>query len=267
MTRTEIVTITPELAAQWLANNRANNRTITKNNVSRHVAEIKAGRWAATAGLIHLDTAGQLINGQHRLTAVVQAQVSIQQLVCFNTPPEVFDHIDQGKSRNASDVLSTHGYTSTKRLAAIALCCISVERGGALGRTLPAVEILKYIQANTEGILLSVEYPDHISIGGVTARSGGASVRAAIAISSRKIAHRRLREFMQEMSSGAAEKGDVIYALRQATATARVDQQSRYQLAIRMLYGIHLFDSGSGASVIRQDSILAYREKFFSGAI
>jgi hypothetical protein len=63
---------------------------------------------------------GTLLDGQHRLAAVVLAQVTVAMLVVRNAPKDAFITMDSGKSRSLRDVLAIEGYANTPAIAGAA---------------------------------------------------------------------------------------------------------------------------------------------------
>jgi hypothetical protein len=97
--------ITPETAKQWLGANHKNRR-LSDPVVTRLAGIIRRGEWMSdsTDG-IGLDADGGVINGQHRLTAVIEADETIHALVVRNVRPEVIKVIDQGRGRTFTQYL------------------------------------------------------------------------------------------------------------------------------------------------------------------
>ena len=72
----ENVTVTPEMAARWLADN-PHNRAIRKERVDELCETILSGKWKLNPPIEVFDT-GRLWNGQHRLTAIVQTGCAVE---------------------------------------------------------------------------------------------------------------------------------------------------------------------------------------------
>jgi hypothetical protein len=70
--------VTPSQAEKWLAKNHPRNRNISLRLVDAFTADMLAGEWRLTHQGICFDGEGQLIDGQHRLTAVVKSGKTIQ---------------------------------------------------------------------------------------------------------------------------------------------------------------------------------------------
>lgn len=114
---TKIVKITPEIAERYLGKNES-NRNLLKSRVTIYSRDIKAGRWKFNPNPIVFDEKGILIDGQHRLHAIIEAGEPVDMLVMFGAPPESKDIIDFGKPRTSSDILKMEGYADTNNVAA-----------------------------------------------------------------------------------------------------------------------------------------------------
>lgn len=97
---TETVLVTPEMAAKWLdESDGANPRPVLQRSVNYLVEEIKAKRWRLTPQGIAFNEQGLLIDGQHRLWAVVESKVAVPMRVTWNTPDAVKEVLDSGTLR------------------------------------------------------------------------------------------------------------------------------------------------------------------------
>lgn len=98
----EILTITPNEASKYLANNPSNRR-ISERAVAAMAADMKAGRWLATHQGIAIGKTGRLLDGQHRLSAVIKAGVPVKMMATFDVDESAIDAIDQGRKRSVAD--------------------------------------------------------------------------------------------------------------------------------------------------------------------
>lgn len=107
MNKIEVKTleITPEIAADMLSRN-VGNRPINKNTVSSYADFILNDEWQLTPEGISFNQYNELINGQHRLSAIIKANKSVMMMVFYNVPQETFKVIDTGKSRTGRDVFA-----------------------------------------------------------------------------------------------------------------------------------------------------------------
>lgn len=115
----ETVIVDPETALRWLEFNTGNRR-LSMDNVDRLASDIKAGRWQFNGETIKFDREGRLIDGQHRLAAIVRAGVPLRLLVVRNLPPESQLTIDIGTQRRVSQQLRIIGMLNANEVAATA---------------------------------------------------------------------------------------------------------------------------------------------------
>lgn len=73
----EIILVTPEMAKQWLSDN-AHNRKINSVRVAELCQKMRDGSWKEKGPAIEVTDTGHLINGQHRLTAIILSEKSIR---------------------------------------------------------------------------------------------------------------------------------------------------------------------------------------------
>jgi len=115
--KANLMTITPEWAQKTLNEKNAGNRPMNKLHVASLAKEMKRGKWKVNGDTICLNGT-RLIDGQHRLAAVVASGVSIQTFVIEGLSSDVFDTKDVGKRRSAGDTLGVRGEQNACRLAA-----------------------------------------------------------------------------------------------------------------------------------------------------
>ena len=118
LTFTKIL-ITPSMAKSYLENN-SNNRKLRTAYVIRYANDMKNGKWIAdTAECVKISKSGKVLDGQHRLMAIVKANVPVYMLVAFNVEDNVFDVLDTGATRSASDVFHISGVKNSNSLPSI----------------------------------------------------------------------------------------------------------------------------------------------------
>lgn len=114
----EVVMIGPELATEWLGHN-TRNRPARKAAVAAYAADMRNGDWRWTGDPIRKAEDGTILDGQHRLMAIVESGVTLPFLVLTGLPVEAQENIDAGVPRKFNDVLSLRGETSASHLAAV----------------------------------------------------------------------------------------------------------------------------------------------------
>ncbi len=103
---TKVMSITPKEATLWLDTKNAHNRPVSQSTVERYTQEIRAGRWVNNGQAIIFGKSGNLLNGQHRLKAIVAANKAIEAVVIYGIEDSTFDTIDDGNKRSLADVLA-----------------------------------------------------------------------------------------------------------------------------------------------------------------
>ncbi|MFD4315203.1 hypothetical protein [Streptomyces sp. NPDC058548] len=116
----QVVLVTPELAAVLLER-ESHNRRVDQGHVALLAAAIQRGHWQLTHQGIALDGSlsdGAVIDGQHRLRAVVKAGTAVPMVVFEHVPRETFSVLDTGRRRSSADALALGGESDPTLLAA-----------------------------------------------------------------------------------------------------------------------------------------------------
>lgn len=115
----KVETITPEIAKTMLGEN-VNNRRISRDNVNLFAREIRNGEWRFNGEAIKFGKDGRLLDGQHRLLAVIAADKPLTTLVIRGLEDETQQTMDSGKTRTLGDVLTLRGEKNSTQLASLA---------------------------------------------------------------------------------------------------------------------------------------------------
>lgn len=127
--RTEVVSVTPELATIWLASNR-NNRTPNRPAVEQMAGAIKRGEWVLNGEAIKIGADGGLIDGQHRCMAIVEAGLAVQSLVVYGLDAGTQETVDLGRRRTLANMLQLRGESHTTMVAAALNVIYRIRVGG-----------------------------------------------------------------------------------------------------------------------------------------
>jgi len=101
---TTIETITPTQAAKWLSPSvNRDNRPIRDSHVEFLAQQILGGNWQTTHQGIGFADDGRLLDGQHRLSAIVRANRQVQMMVTRGLSEEAFKVVDCGLKRATAD--------------------------------------------------------------------------------------------------------------------------------------------------------------------
>lgn len=112
----ELVEVSPEMAEQILERNDR-NRGIAGQVVDKYARDMRAGNWALNGQTIKIGKSGRLLDGQHRLSACIKAEVPFKAIVVRGLDEEVFDTFDLGAARSLSSILGDRGEINTALLA------------------------------------------------------------------------------------------------------------------------------------------------------
>jgi hypothetical protein len=225
----EIMTITPELAQEWL-DRGGTNRKITRRRIEAMTAAIQRGEWQLTGEAIKLDAEGRVRDGQNRLHAIAQAGIPVQSVVARGVSEDAFDVMDTGRSRNAADVLHIHGYPSQNALAAAARGLMFIERYGRVFPTqrdshlyVTPVTTLQYVKDHPE-IVTGVRLGDRIYHSGI---QGGIGLWAIITTLFVRLDADLAEEFTEHLTTGAGlRRGHPLLVLRNRLLGSQRDQYS-----------------------------------------
>lgn len=102
---------------QWiLAEKNPCNRPVIKGRVNQYKESILNKEWdEETGNSVRFDINGNLLDGQHRISAFVEALTPMKTIVIFGIPPKSMKHIDENVPRNAATrALLAQGIVPTK---------------------------------------------------------------------------------------------------------------------------------------------------------
>lgn len=114
----EKVEISPDLAKQYLKRN-AGNRPLDKSITNYYADQMGDGEWVTDTGEpIKFDISDRLVDGQHRLNAVILHGKPMSFWVCWGVPKEAFLALDKGKKRTAADNFAIRGIKNHNEVSA-----------------------------------------------------------------------------------------------------------------------------------------------------
>lgn len=217
-----IVTITPDDAYKWLERNKL-NRAVRQNKVDYYALMMKRGEWREDREPIEFDNEGRLVNGQHRLFAIIESNVTIRSTIRFGVAEEDIAVIDTGLARTAGDLLRIKGgYKNTTLLAATAkLYWAMLNMPGMYmtnnTRKNLSHEAIERIVSNTPALTVSVNFIKTNS--GAYKHLSPSAMSAIHAIISENYSAEKADDFFVKLINGYdLAPGNPIVALRNALA-------------------------------------------------
>lgn len=105
----EVITLTPEMATELLEHNTL-NRPLKDVHVQRIARQIIEGKWKFNGDTIKVADTGDVLDGQHRLWAVIEAKRPVETILVRGIERDAFATIDTLRSmRSGGDVLALNG--------------------------------------------------------------------------------------------------------------------------------------------------------------
>ena len=100
--------ISPEQARKYLKLS-GGNRIISDSCVNKYANDIRNETWSTTGQGIAFDITGRLIDGHHRLLAIIKENMVVRSLVVRGLPLTARDVTDTGKPRSLPNIESING--------------------------------------------------------------------------------------------------------------------------------------------------------------
>ena len=153
--------ITPQQAAMYLKKN-ANNRKLSPRRIASYARAITSGEWQINGETIKFAENGELLDGQHRLKAIVQADTVVETCVVRGLDSTAFKTIDGGKARSAGDCLYVLKYRHPNALAAATRMLCAYESGwGSAARSFRTIsndELIAKLETHRDLVTAAHEY-------------------------------------------------------------------------------------------------------------
>lgn len=223
-------TITPEIAAKWLESNYS-NRPLRQAHIDALARDITNGDYRLTGDPIRFDSNGDLFDGQHRLWAIIQADLPVESYVARGLDPAVKQIVDTGAKRTLGDALALTGEHSTHLLAGIINIVWKFDRDGYSSNVSPThLEAMEWLAQNREVI-------DAVGIAGQVRASlkvAPSPVGAAFFLNARTDASASAAFWEAAATGEGLAAGDPVLALRRwvyGMLAKRDKPQARVQLA------------------------------------
>jgi hypothetical protein len=219
--------ITPETAARLL-DGRAPNRTPNDQRVTSYSLDMKAGRWQDIHQPIALGPGGELVDGEHRLRAVIRANVPVAMWVARGVSLDARWAIDQGRARSVGDALKiTDGLKHGPKLAKWFRVIETMSCDWKATRIISPARVRE----------LAAEYPASIEWAIAKGPRGRLLGRAPI-VAALIYAHRVLPEVTERFGAKYATgeaivAGDPAYALRQSALGGATSRETDRTYALR----------------------------------
>lgn len=171
------LTIDPLMATEMLPYN-TKNRPLKKAWVEELARRINSGQWMRSTDMIAFSSQGRLINGQNRLHAIVRAGKAADAWVWFGAPDNLFEILDQQKTRGVGDILSIDGVPYYNFVAAAMQFVIQYE--SERKRVASGVKNMSPLEIASEFHYRHKKMLDHVEITTTSKRYGRPSLMLAL---------------------------------------------------------------------------------------
>jgi len=226
-------TIGPERASELLAMNSGNFRQLSRRRVAQYAQDMTDGNWEVNGETIKISSESIILDGQHRLHAIVKSGATIETAVVYDITCDG-THIDRGATRKASDWLRHEGFLNCTNLAATARLVLCHESKSwnwnqPSCATLPLDAVIARCRRGNEGLQQAINLAGKVSKSGV--RLPQSMVAAVLFLG----ANDNLPEesptvqwFANRLASGVGlSKSDAVYHLREKTLLSASSESRR----------------------------------------
>lgn len=210
--RVDIVWIDPEFAEQLLLRN-THNRNYNEDVVGRIARDITEDDYQLNGETVKIADDGTIIDGQHRLWAIVKAGKGVWTVMVTGLPMHVQETVDRVKVRNIRDALTLRKEPNANILAGALAGAIVLQSGMPtdVAKVWPSIpQAMEYLEAHPE-IRASLPIADQLSRTMRTSSTSAAALHHIFA----KIDEEDANDFFAKLTSGADLPVDSpIYRLR-----------------------------------------------------
>lgn len=205
----DVEEVTPEQAKEWLEQNNTHNRRIRKNQVAALARDMEDNQFLFTGDTLKFDWNDVLLDGQHRLAAIVASERPANLVIVRGLDPRSQSAMDINSRRLAYDALKLRGAEGDmKNAAAIARSIFMYDNG----QVPTHIQTIRFVEEHEE------ELADAVTVSEMVRRSGqltGGSFYGAAYYLLARIDDRAAGDFFEKLASGAElEKGSPILLLR-----------------------------------------------------
>jgi hypothetical protein len=263
----EKILVTPYLASKLLEKN-IDNRRISQAVVNSYADEMSNGNWREdTFEFIKISKDGFLLDGQHRLLAVIKSQKSINFQLAYGLPKDIFPVLDTGSNRSSRDVFSIKKIDNANVITASIKSYIINKRG--YGRTHDSNLRLRI----TNTIILEEyesrpEFWQEVATFGLKGYRNFAHVLSSTTIGSfyahfNDFSPEQSRDFISQLCTGENVVNSTIITLRNLLikdkiSTKKISSDDKYNLIIKSWNAFRL---GKNYRVLKYDKGTESKQK------
>ena len=242
--------ITPEFAQELLAVNTM-NRPLSRFVVDAYANAMKRGEWQYNGDTIRVAASGALLDGQHRLHAIVKSGIPQRYIIVRNLPDDTFRTIDQGKKRTVGDVLATRGESNHTTLASALRWILLIETKGSFAKqaATPA-QCLAMLEAHPSARRWAAYHANNKELRALF----DSNVVAVATLAANKYGDEVVERFLAQLASGEGlKRTDPAYELRARAIQnkTRVNRTPDYLFVPLIIKAMKAFVNGKQIGVLR----------------
>lgn len=220
--RITVEKIGPTEAQDFLDHNNR-NRSLTAKTTNKYVRAIESGEWPFLGDPVRFDRNGDMIDGQHRMAAVVETGVTLEFVIVRGLAPDSQKYMDGGRTRTAVDQLKIEGMANAPAAAAIATCAMRWDLGDILAANIKfsTFEVVDWVEEHVDQVEAAVMAANRVrqATGATISIIGGAHIQAT-RVSTGDV----IDDFFNGLITGAGlESGSPILALRDTVSRNKRD--------------------------------------------
>lgn len=129
--RTSVENITPDQAKEYLKCNNI-NRPVVQTAVDKYANLMERGDWKLNGEALCFTEGGALVNGQHRLLAIIKSGKTIPMLVVRGCEDGSFLTYDQGRSRTAADIFALSDIPNASQMSSCIQKYVKLKAGHSI---------------------------------------------------------------------------------------------------------------------------------------
>jgi hypothetical protein len=231
-----IMTISPEIAKAILEKNFSNRR-VDKRRVDQYANDMIDGAWKTYTGeALKITKSNRFVDGQHRLLAIIKANIPVEMMVISGVDDDVFDVLDSGKPRSSADVFFISEIKNSNNVSAMINKYLILKSGKYSSNTAANdrstnQEVLNVYLSNPDyyQLVLSYSYSWYHSFGKILS----ASIIGGYYLFFKDINENDAEKFMGQLCTGADISNSSILMLRQKLINDRTSKISKMPMRLK----------------------------------
>jgi hypothetical protein len=245
--------ITPAKAEEYLQRN-SKNRQISPKTVAAYARDMENGDWLPTGEAIKFDVRGNLLDGQHRLAAIIRSGIKLKIAVIRNVIPDARKVMDTGRRRSVSDNLSMDFGVKNPTQVASAARIIIRWRSGLLRQSntfrITDSEIYEFVVENDPALQVAASFGQKLR------RSLPFSLAAVTAahVETNRVNEDAAKVFWDKVLTGAELRvGDPALSLRNTVVRLGAKHEDRTMMNLELIcraWRFHVADRNTGVTFL-----------------